>query len=749
MKKKILLLFLSALLTGCGDKANPIVITDVKDMPYRNGFYTGKVIQNSIPDGEGVFTYETGEILNGIFSLGNPVSGTFTYTNGITYTGEFNSNWMFEGNGTIDWSTTESISNSFSGTFVNGSCANQFGVMTYVGGKTKSEGIHSFTGYMSDTEGIMAFEQQGLGEILFGDNSFYTGGIYINKKGEFIRKGLGVQEMIPANISATALGINDDSAANLIIEKYEGEFNGETPSNWIYGNGIFYLVNKDNKEPQSYFPGFWAGFGYLQKMDDDFEYLLDERYLNKEVKKYTHFDNRVQYYQELYSSIETCDICFMGDSYMEMWREAWSETGSNYEEEMRMYNSINVGIGGTTCGLWKEWIDTLVLPHHPKIVIMNLGFNDLHLLTTISDTFINVTNSIEYLLENGVKDVVVLTIVHSPLFYEQFLNEENLYNEKLINYCGEKEHVHLIDSASLIPAGNPNYFINDKVHMNIEGYKIWVTAIKKMLIELGCLADFDIGPNAHYIGKLNEYDQLDGRGVVTYTDGNKLEAVFDKGNPVFGKWTYSNGMFYEGQFNSQWKFDGSGVFDWSTPESISNMFEGTFVNGSCANQLGKMTYIPARINDNGIQFFEGHMSSVEGAMMVDEIGNGAIRYAPDDYFSGEIMFSTMKNDWIRIGLGLETWSGLPTWGGLYGNFINGEFKNRKVFLDCYYGQYDALNHVWIYGNGVWCYKFADGTPACYMKGFWNGTEFIKNWDGEFGPNNLPIAYKNADCANDV
>ena len=70
-----------------------------------------------------------------------------------------------------------------------------------------------------------------------------------------------------------------------------------------------------------------------------------------------------------------------------------------------------------------------------------------------------------------------------------------------------------------------------------------------------------------------------------------------------------------------------------------------------------------------------------------------------------------------------------------GNF----FSPNEVGLDDQYKLYKYLGHFdyrktdWIYGNGVWCYRFADGTPACYIKGYWNGDQLMGPWSGDFDP----------------
>lgn len=70
--------------------------------------------------------------------------------------------------------------------------------------------------------------------------------------------------------------------------------------------------------------------------------------------------NRVDDYVNKYGTKEA-KIVFAGDSYLDMWQASYNIT--SYEEDMKDYDSINVGIGGT---IWEEWNymkDSLIIPY--------------------------------------------------------------------------------------------------------------------------------------------------------------------------------------------------------------------------------------------------------------------------------------------------------------------------------------------------------------------------------------------------
>ena len=60
-------------------------------------------------------------------------------------------------------------------------------------------------------------------------------------------------------------------------------------------------------------------------------------------------------------------ILFAGDSDIELWKN----TDQNYP------NSVNTGVGGTTCKQWKGRIDEWLKEDPPSTVVLVCGENDL------------------------------------------------------------------------------------------------------------------------------------------------------------------------------------------------------------------------------------------------------------------------------------------------------------------------------------------------------------------------------------
>ena len=102
-----------------------------------NCVYTGE-FSDGVYEGEGVFEWhDTGDRLEGTFSNGAPITGKYTYANTMSYEGEFNMEWQFEGEGIFDWNTYNADGSvkaygwKYEGEFRNGSPEGCRGKVTF------------------------------------------------------------------------------------------------------------------------------------------------------------------------------------------------------------------------------------------------------------------------------------------------------------------------------------------------------------------------------------------------------------------------------------------------------------------------------------------------------------------------------------------------------------------------------------------------------------------------------------------
>ncbi len=207
-----------------------------------------------------------------------------------------------------------------------------------------------------------------------------------------------------------------------------------------------------------------------------------------------------------------------------------------------------------------------------------------------------------------------------------------------------------------------------------------------------------------------------GKFVVVYGDGARyvgtLTENYLRDN---GRLTYSNNMYYEGQFVND-KFEGEGMFTWSTTGDWhdSNTYIGQFKDGGFNDQIGTY-YCPAYHNrDNsygGLIYFTGTMGPVFGvAGKTGTTGKGAFQYPNNSVYEGDLY---VNGEWsyFRHGFGFNKWI-----VDEYSSWISG--GSSTLLIDGFEGQFDKSS--WVKGDGIWYFKDASGNPLSYAKGNWDG-----------------------------
>lgn len=462
-----------------------------------NCIYTGE-FENGEYSGSGTFEWKnSGDILIGTWKNNAPVHGMLRYANTMRYVGGFkkgnNGEFLFHGQGVFDWNTYNNDNSIkeygwlYEGEFKDGGAVGCFGKLTYTAGRTGEPGYHYVEGEMSAL-GTVKDNQKVNGKILYNDNTYYIGDLWHTSGVNFKRKGVGTCYFAEINgdkVDGSYCGVPSENA---YVDKFYGEFDEESASGWIYGNGIWYLRNKANGEPYTYITGYW--FGGHKIGDYTGNFTIESEFAGLNEHSFAAYDFKVTRYSNLYKDKGDMEVCFAGDSFIEFWRGTYEEngvvidnfgTGANYASDMAGYDTYNVGIGGTISYLWRGWADQLILSHHPKKVVIHLGYNDLHLGGTIDSTLTNMKALVEYLLANGVEHVYCLSVENSPSFIS-YKEVENSYNQQLQQYINTNEKVTYVNTNALFNESNfSDYFISDGVHLNAAGYQLVVNLIKSVV----------------------------------------------------------------------------------------------------------------------------------------------------------------------------------------------------------------------------------------------------------------------------
>jgi acyl-CoA thioesterase I len=146
-----------------------------------------------------------------------------------------------------------------------------------------------------------------------------------------------------------------------------------------------------------------------------------------------------------------------------------AEKGKDYPSVLRSQVDlpvINAGVGGNTTGQALRRLDSDVLSHDPKIVIITLGCNDFLRGIPEEETLKNMETIVDRIQLRGA--LVVLTVVQTGLFGDAYTEDY----KKL----GRKKRFVVIPNILKDIIFDPRYKY-DQIHPNSEGYRIMAERI--------------------------------------------------------------------------------------------------------------------------------------------------------------------------------------------------------------------------------------------------------------------------------
>ncbi len=147
--------------------------------------------------------------------------------------------------------------------------------------------------------------------------------------------------------------------------------------------------------------------------------------------------------------------------------------------------TINRGFGGSEMKDALRYVDRIVIPYAPRIVVVYAGDNDVENGTapkTISDQFAALATKVHAALPNA---KIIAVSIKPSLRREKFQAQMNEANAGIKAFCGKNAYATYLDVVTpmLDAAGKPKpeLFVEDGLHMTPAGYAIWDAAIRPLL----------------------------------------------------------------------------------------------------------------------------------------------------------------------------------------------------------------------------------------------------------------------------
>ncbi len=182
------------------------------------------------------------------------------------------------------------------------------------------------------------------------------------------------------------------------------------------------------------------------------------------------------------------EIVFTGSSSIFFW--------DSLTADMEPLHAINRGFGGSQLSQVDEYASRIVIPYRPRAVVVYAGENDMSWpWSKSSDTVLKDLQQFIQMVHTALPDTWIYYVSMKP-DPARWGNWPTLAdaNRKIEFYCRTQDRVTFIDvsRAMLDEHGKvrAGLFKRDGLHMNAEGYALWTSIIKPVLMER-------FGPGVH------------------------------------------------------------------------------------------------------------------------------------------------------------------------------------------------------------------------------------------------------------
>jgi lysophospholipase L1-like esterase len=174
-------------------------------------------------------------------------------------------------------------------------------------------------------------------------------------------------------------------------------------------------------------------------------------------------------------------ILFVGSSSFRKWDDVQS-----YFPDKKI---INRGFGGSELSDLIRYVNMIIIPYHPKQIVIYAGENDLAYSDTITPAIVlSRVKTLFALIRSALPEVPIIYVSIKPSpSRERLMPEMEEANKLIKKFISSKKKALFIDvyHKMLDKSGKPmaGIFLQDNLHMNATGYHIWQKAIAPYLIK--------------------------------------------------------------------------------------------------------------------------------------------------------------------------------------------------------------------------------------------------------------------------
>lgn len=173
-------------------------------------------------------------------------------------------------------------------------------------------------------------------------------------------------------------------------------------------------------------------------------------------------------------------IVVVGSSSVSFWHPT-------IKEDLAPLTIVPRGISGCDLSDVVYYVDKIVIPYHPRSVLIYAGENDIVRQSSPEKVNLLFLSFVEKIKRSN-PEVRIYFISIKPSVGRWYLWAKMAEANQLIEAeCNKDEKLFFIDITSSLlmedKTPNPIYFKSDKIHLSKKGYEVWTAAIKPILLK--------------------------------------------------------------------------------------------------------------------------------------------------------------------------------------------------------------------------------------------------------------------------
>lgn len=170
-------------------------------------------------------------------------------------------------------------------------------------------------------------------------------------------------------------------------------------------------------------------------------------------------------------------ILFVGSSSIRLWQ--------SLSHDFSEHTVINRGFGGSRLSDCVVLADRIVIPYHPRMVLLYAGDNDLAEGKSPEEVFADFKMFVEKVHAALPKTRIAYISIKPSITRHHLLETVKETNRLIEGYTQRKKDLVFIDifTSMLSPNNEPRreLFVSDGLHLNAVGYQLWASIIRPYL----------------------------------------------------------------------------------------------------------------------------------------------------------------------------------------------------------------------------------------------------------------------------